>query len=294
MQPWIQKGILDIRVPVAKNEEDVEAATKYFLNWANLHMGGAGIKSTFFNIRDHTIPFFDHFSSSQIAAEIKEHCRQRSSPREADPLFLARIFLYFAQELDRQNQEILRDLRRHQEKEKDLLQELKMEEDSFAGEFKKDPVNKLDDSFDYMIEVRLEAWTRMLLKDTAASGLFVTHSKAIVEYLLDKALRVEKLRHWNSIPLVSERASGIEQWQDKLMSALSQMAENKRTTSAHEVSALAAPGSAAATGAFTVYLVPSQMPQDFFAQCVNVKVDKNDVSNHPGKFQNTLIGYLEI
>ena len=121
MGPWADKGVLDIRVPVTENQTDLETGVKNYLSWADLHYGGSGLKPSFLKTWKEAIPFFKASSSSQVVADIKEQVYGKPGCRARAPLLAARLFLYLAQEFDRQNQEVLRDLKRHRLQEAELI-----------------------------------------------------------------------------------------------------------------------------------------------------------------------------
>jgi hypothetical protein len=292
MYPWIQRGILDMRVPVSESGEAIAAAVKNFMDWANLHQRGAGIKSIFCRLREQGIPFFERSSPSQIVAEMKAHALGSASSKEANPIFLARIFLYLAQEFDRQCREIARELSWSRQKTQDLLQALTMEADSAAGPFEQNPLDRADDAAQYMIPERLEAWTRLFFRDTVASVIFLTHSQTVLDYLRDKAPLLEEVLRWDAIPLISEKTPERLAWQQKLIAGLTQRAENKWTRSTEELQAWTAPYDAAATMTLSIYLLPDQMPRDFFAHCTNIQLEDSPRSSPSGRFKNTLIGLL--
>ena len=37
MRPWVEKGFLDIRVPLNEDQADLETVAENFLSWANIH-----------------------------------------------------------------------------------------------------------------------------------------------------------------------------------------------------------------------------------------------------------------
>ena len=294
MVPWIQRGILDMRVPVSNSGEAIEAAAKNFVEWANLHQRGAGIKSIFCSLREYGVPFSEHSSPSQIAAELKALSQGRSSLTATDPIFLARVFLYLAQEFDRQNQEVARDLKRHRQQEAKLIRQLKMEDDSLTAEFQKEAVPAPDDSADSMVLDRLKAWTRILLKGTDISGVFITHIPAVLQELLDKTPTAEKLLSLESIPTRSAMTAETTPWRQKLVSDLAHIVEHK--WSPNICRPFDHPGfpAAANTVSLNVYLVPDQTPRYFFSRCAQIHLPDEDASHPGGRLKNTLIGLIEF
>jgi len=294
MRSWVEKGILDIRVPVTEDQEELEAMVKNYMRWADLHFDGSGLKPPFLQTWKDAIPFFNASSSSQVVADIKEQVHGKPASRVPEPLMTARLFLYLAQEFDRQSQEVARDLQRHRQQEAELIQQLKMEDDSLTAEFHKEAVQIPDDSADYMVLDRLEAWTRILLKDTDISGIFITHIPAVLQELLDKTPTAEKLLHFESIPTCTAMTAEFASWRQQLVSDLAHIVEHKWVPTTGRPSDQTDFPAAATTVSLRVYLVPDQMPRDFFSHCAQIQPPDRDASCPGGRFKNTLIGLIEF
>ena len=294
MRPWIEKGILDIRVPVTADRKELEAVVKNYLSWADFHLTGSGLKPPFLQTWKDAIPFFKASAPSQVVADIKEQAHGKPASRDLDPLLEARLFLYFAQEFDRQNQEVARDLQRHRQQEAELIRQLKMEADSLSAGFQKEAVQISDDSADYMVLDRLEAWTRILLKDTDISGIFITHIPAVLQELLGKTPTAEKLLHFESIPTCTAMTAELALWRQKLVSDLAHIVEHKWVPTAGRPSDQPDFPAAANTVSLSVYLAPDQMPRDFFSHCAQIQPPDRDASCPGGNFKNTLIGLIEF
>jgi len=293
MQTWINKNILTVRIPVVEDEKELETAAKNYLNWAQVHKGGCGIKTAFSKTLKESLPFSGHSLSSQIVTNIKEQMVGSSSAEALDHVMAARIFLYFAQEFDRQSQAVNDDLKWYRQKEADLMRQLKMDENCLAAESWQEQVQMPDASADYMISDRLEAWTRIMLMDSDGSGLFVTHSPAVLDHLLDRSPTAEKFLHFESIPLGEEMITGRDPWQQKLVSNLARIVENKWPALTDEPPDTPAFPVTGNTVSLSVYLVPNQMPADFFSRCAEIKRHESGKACHSGRFKNTLIGLIE-
>jgi hypothetical protein len=294
MRPWVEKGILDIRVPVTEKQTELEAVVKNYLNWADLYFDGSGLKPPFLQTWMDTIPFFEASSSSQVMADIKARVHGKSASRSPEPIVAARLFLYLAQEFDRQNQEVARDLKRHRQQEAELIRQLKMEDDSLTAEFQKEAVQIPDDSADYMVLERLEAWTRILVTDTDISGIFITHIPAVLQELLDKTPTAEKLLSIESIPTCTVMTAEPIPWRQKLVSDLAHIVEHKWSPTKDRPFDQPDFPAAANTVSLSVYLVPDQTPRDFFSRCAQIHFPDGDVSHPGGRLKNTLIGLIEF
>jgi hypothetical protein len=294
MRPWVENGIIDVRVPVTKDQADLEAEVENYLSWADLHFGGSGLKPLFLKAWKDPLPFFKASSRSQIVADIKKQNHGESAFRVPEPLLAARRFLYFAQELDRQNQEVAQDLKRHRQQETELIRQLKMEDDSLTAEFQKEEVPIPDDSAGYMVLDRLEAWTRILLEDTDISGIFITHIPAVLQELLDRTPTAEKLLSLESIPTCTAMTAELDPWRQKLVSDLAHIVEHKWAPPTGRLSDQPDFPAAENTVSLSVYLVPDQMPRGFFSHCAQIEPPDGEASCPGGRFKNTLIGLIKI
>jgi hypothetical protein len=294
MRPWVEKGIIDVRVPVTEDQSYLEAEVENYLSWADLHFGGSGLKPLFLKVWKDSIPFFKASSSSQIVADIKKRNHGKSAVRAPEPLLAARRFLYFAQEFDRQNQEVTQDLKRHRQQETELIRQLKMEDDTLTAEFQKEEVQMPDDSAGYMVLDRLEAWSRIWLEDTDLSGIFITHIPAVLQELLDRTPTAEKLLSLESIPACTAMTAELNPWQQSLVSDLAHIVEHKWAPTTGRLSDRPGFQAAENTVSLSVYLVPDQMPRGFFSHCAQIEPPDRDASCPGGRFKNTLIGLVEI
>jgi hypothetical protein len=293
MQAWVDKSVIDIRVPVPDDETDLESRAGNYLDWANLHTEKSGIDTAFLKTLKASAPFLDHSLSSQIVADVKGRINDRPTEKTSDPVSAAKIFLYFAQEFDRQNQELDRELDEYKQKEQDLIRDLKMEEDSFATGFNKEYSQMPDATGDYLISGRLQAWTRIFLSDRAAGGLLVTHSRAVLEQLLGSTPTAEKVLHFEFLPLPEKVTDEIKVWQAQLMSYLTRVVENKWPDPSNEPVEGMVFQAAEKTVALSMYIVPAQPPNRFFSHCAEINRPVADPAHQKVRLKNTLIGLVE-
>ena len=287
MQRWAEQGVMELRTPVADEDKDLTEIVKGYLDWADLHLPRAGVKIADLKSRLGGLPFFDDFSSSQIIADIKGKIRARSTSEITDPTLAARIFLCLAQEFDRQNHEAACELDRCHQKNLDLIRQLKMEEDGLVNEVQPQP----DFLADYMVSDRLQAWTRLFIQESAPSGLFVTHSPAVMAHLLDRTPTAIRVMHWQSIPPdIGKNAAGLS-WRKKLALNLARYAEDEQGTEVEGLTENIDPPAAHGATCLVVYLVPHQVPGDFFARCTELSYDAES-SDQTGKIKNTLIALI--
>jgi hypothetical protein len=294
MQSWVERGVLDIRAPMTEDQNEFEAVVKNYLSWADLHFDGSALKAPFLRTWKDTIPFFETSSSSQVVADIKALHHGRPASKAPGPLLAARLFLYFAQEFDRQNQEVVRDLKRHRQQEAELMRRLKMEDDSLNVHFQIEDVQEPDDSADYLVLDRLGAWTRILLKDRVISGIFITHIPAVLQELRDRTPTAQKLLYLKSIPTSMALTDKLAPWRKRLMSDLAHIVEHNWSQTTPRLPDQPSFRTAGKTVSLSIYLVAGQTPRDFFSRYAHIRPSNREVSFADGRFKNTLIGLIEF
>ena len=294
MQTLVEEGILDIRIPLEGGSRELVSAARNYQEWANAHAGRSGHHPVSLKTILASAPLPDDTLSSKIVADVKNQIKRESGGRTSDPVLAARIFLYFAQRFDQQIEELDQSLTEFSLKEQALIHELKMEDDVLAAEFNQESANRPDVDADYLIAERLEAWPRMLLNDPQPSTLFVTHSKAVLEQLFDRAPSAKKILDFDSIPRLAPAAASPASWQEQLFSYLSDIAKNKRVPDAEkDIDEFQVPV-ADDTVALKFYLVCGQNPLDFFCQATGIKGVEKDHRSPIISHKNTLLALVEI
>ena len=293
LQLWIKRGAADIRVPVTGNENELKTAVKKYQTWADLHRDGSGERVATLKAGMDPIPFFNEKSTRKIVEEIKGNTPGNSNIQPPDPVLAARIFLYFAQEFDRQNHELIVDLNHHQQQAAELIRQLKMESDPLAAEFQHPAMQQSDSFADYMISDRLEAWTRIFCRDPEISGLFVTHSTAVLEHLLDRDSTVTRVMYSESIPSGKPENAAMKSWQARLaLNLVRYLEQDQAEASGESMEPLDLPA-ADNTVSLSVYRVPGQTPYEFFARCAAIDWSQADAPENRSQFRNTLIAVVQ-
>ena len=294
MKTWVDKGAIDIIVPGSGDEQKLETAAQNYLDWANLHTGGTGTSLSALKTLKATAPYLDSSLSSQIVADVKGQMQGSLPTKAYDPASAAKIFLYFAQEYDRQSQELDQDMEEFSRWERDLIKELKVEDDVLPSGLKDDHQQVSATAEDYLIDGRMLAWTRLYLVDKAPSGILVTQSKTIVETLLDCAPQTEKIILFDALPLADANADEVKLWQDQLLTYLYEIVDN--TSSAPSIDKIdkltVAAGEASVS--LSIFLVPKQTPHELLSRCVDAKLSEAEKAFLKVNFKNTLIGLVEI
>ena len=293
LQFWTDRGVADVRVPAAGNEAELITAINNYKTWADLHQDGSRGKAAILRSHMDRVPFFNELSTRKIAEDIKANIPVDSDTQPPDFVLAARIFLYFAQEFDRQNQELTDDLIHHQQQEADLIRQLKMEEDPVAVELRNVPGQLPDPFADYMIPDRLESWTRIFCRDQDLAGLFVTHSTAVLEHLLERASTATRVMHLKSIPAGKHPNAVRKSWQERLALNLVRLVEqNPADVSSESMASLDFPADDN-TVSLSVYRVPDQTPYEFFTRCAGMDRPPVDAPDCNGKYRNTLIALVQ-
>ncbi len=291
MQQCEKIGILDIRMPVKYDGDKLDTILKQYRSWANSHQGS---EMAFLKARAHEIPFFDETSTRQIAADIKSKGEsQNRSQEKPDPLLNAGLFLHLAQEYDMQNLTLTEDLQAIEAMEQDFMKDLKGESQDLDEEAALEKRLEAHDPGYYMTKERVHAWTRIMQRDQEGSGLYVTTSRSVFEFLIDSTPEAELVDVLDAIPVVDNEVEELETWRDELMKHLEMLttvvwiAKTDPIITAPEI-----PG-CETTVSLTLYIVPGKTPREFFAGFVeNDSFGVKDKHNGT-KFKNTLLGLIQ-
>jgi hypothetical protein len=293
MQACVDNGLVDIRTPAAGDDKALVSAVKNYLNWANAHTDSSGHNiASLKTLHASAMPSGDTLSSI-IVADVKKQMNGTADRKPPDSVLAARIFLYFAQEFDRQSQELDHVMAEFSQKEQALIQDLKMEDDALAAELNKKTVRRPDGGTDYLIPARLEAWSRILIRDKEPVGLFVTTSAAVLEHLLDGAPAAQKILKLGAIPRLTPATMAPAEWQQHFFSYLAGIVKNKWTPDsvmqANEFDIPAAEN----TVSLKVYIIPEQNFRQFFCHSAGIKGSESNGIQPIVSARNTLIALIE-
>ncbi len=294
MRAWEQCGIMAIRVPVTGDEKELERVIQSFRIWADLHGGNLNGKAAKFKTRLESMARLSDMSSSQIVAEIKDNVQVAPSRKIPDLVQASRIFLYFAQEFDRQNYELADELARSDREQAELIRQLKTEYDPMAVELANPPMPLSDSTDDYLIADRLESWSRIFLQDTDTYGLLVTHSTAAMEYLLERASTAVQVIKTDVSLSDSNGNSETAVWQEALKTCLKRLFQQKHKDAC--TTALQQTASTSATNSYelTVYQVPDQSPRELLTNCFSIEPAAADGIDRDERQKNALVGLIRV
>ncbi len=178
-----ENGYIDTYVPYIEDEDRLNNCLKEFIQWGRLHQGDeASLKDIFKN------GFSSQTFTSQIRTDILKD--QENDSFDPDPVFLSRLFLLVAQELDLQQNEIDQELASSIDDERVLFAHMTGEEKKF------DPSGKSlfkNDYGMYMTGSRMDAWFQLMKNAVHESAFFVTNSPAVMAEMADHITNLEMI-----------------------------------------------------------------------------------------------------
>lgn len=291
MRAYADKGLLDICIPVNHDEEEIETALKEHRNRASLHRGGL---LNYFKAQRDTVPFFNETSPAQIKAEVLK----QGAWKGPDPLFNARVFLQIAQEYDLKSEEINRELVSADLTEQNLIRILKGGPTVSVDEISGFNARVMSDSAEYMVEERIIAWARLFQKNQESGigefpRLFITHSRAAMEFLIDQSISAEIVLHIKAIPVQTSASGEIEKWRNRLDEVLDMLAQNSGAMSLDDVPNFPAAGDARHTFDLSIYRV-DKFPLVLWTPCHGTGKKPADAGIRPKSTARTLLGLICI
>lgn len=189
MRSLAEQQVLSMQYSQGLRADDLKRAMAEFKAWADMHRGKISEMIAFQKIMSGRVPFVDETHPTQLGDQIRHF--SESSPQEtADPLFKSALFLFMAQEHDRQEDAVARDLGAVQAMEQEMLARLSgrdrqggrmLSEDSPGAEV---PIHNPDLGV-YMTAQRIQAWARMTSGPNCVCSAYITTSPAVYTLLLD-------------------------------------------------------------------------------------------------------------
>lgn len=292
MQPWVDANVMEVRVPVKTADEAFGKVLKNFQSFARLHDDPRSLKTAAQLGQNRGIPFFGE-STSQIVANVKKGSQSEAIKTNFDSLFCARIFLDFAQQFDRQCDELNRGLGVNDRRSQDLLEKISGNKDAGLPATPLTTEIKADDPGEYMARDRLQAWIRLFLEDTVNSAFFVTSSQSVFDHLIENLTAVEKIIQSEGPPTLAALDDAAATWRDPFLKQMKQLVETQWPTAEGAFAGVPPLKCAHSKVTFTLYLVPGQNPADLFAQFLENERVNPIHSNQRAGLKNTLIGRID-
>ncbi len=290
MQEWCNNGTLDIQIPVSCDEKKLIEILEDYRAWVTLHHGS---ELAFLKTQAGKIPFFDETYTSRIRSDIKSQDRQNQSHIKTDDLFNTMLFLHAAQEFDLQNHEASQDLLALEKIEKTFMNSLIGENEEAYTQTALSKTISAEDPGHYMTAERIEAWARLMQHDQQNSGLYITSSRAVLEYLIDIHPDLEVVTRIDSIPVGNKTVQKKEQWQDDLIKNLTMLAKNAWPSPTGDMIHGPDISEDDRKVSLTLRIAPDKTPFEFFSRYVKDESFPAKNRNKTPRPKNTLIGLLE-
>ena len=299
LREWEKTGQVELRVPVPTEEEKLTSLLTEFRNWAALHRDKRGIDLAYFRTRKDRLPFFDETSGAWILADIKGKS-PAEKPSYDTRLLNARLLLRIAQEMDAQNDSLSTDLQRANEMEQALFKHLRGNEAiprQETGVLRAAP----GAGADYMIKERIGAWALLTAVDAVqrgpdASGILVTASRSVAEYLTESRLSAVKVFEAADVPVDSGRSEISEKWRRGLLGRLIDLVHAEQAVEAADnVTWPPVPtveGSAGAA-ALRVYLFPGQSPDTLLRGSLPPSDGPGTEGDLETSLKNTVVAWID-
>jgi len=277
---WAEKGRIDVRVPIAGDEDHLDRVLHEFRHWSEVHRGS---DTRFFKTQRQTVPFFSESSRTQILRDIRTREDEKSAPSQADPLFDSRLFLLIAQLWDLQNQEVDQDLKAIQSFEMTLQRHMKGPEES---EFSVERYGPLQDLGSHMTLERLRAWARIMAGAEEIPGLLVTDSPSVFEAVLDQIPQPRRLLRQKGITL----DTGSQASRDAFLKDLEKLASEKDFSGEE----LSGPGTDSTGGiSLELYLAPDTTALDILARLFDNPDEFRKIGAVPSMHFHTLLACVQ-
>lgn len=186
MQALERRGFLKVWTPVGDDEEAPAAVLRRLQEWGQRHAGGAGPATAFWHER----VTGGEPSAFELAARIKRRPTSANGASQAERLRAARVFLLLAQELDREEEELLQRLASHDQQNARLLEGL-------MGRAEPGPSPRESAGASphetHRLADRLAAWARLFAERECPRPVLVTTAAAVVEHLLETGVGARRL-----------------------------------------------------------------------------------------------------
>ena len=293
MLPWVEANVMEVRVPDRTDDPAVEKVVKDFRSFANLHYDSKNLKTAAVSGQHNATPFFSETSTSQIISDLKKGGSSDSAGAGWDPLFCARVFLGFAQDFDRQGDELNKGLGVHERHSFALLKTLKGETEIDSAPIAPARGSGVDDPGEYMALARLQAWALLFQKDPVGSGLFVTGSKSVFNRLMAKVPKAEKIIESAGWPTDEIKDKAFNLWRDSFLKHLDQLGKTHWSAPGDTGIDLPLNSGGDTNVKLSLYLVPGQTPLDFFVRHLHGPQPPKKQPHQNSKYKNMLVGLVE-
>ncbi|MGD2099474.1 MAG: hypothetical protein PVG35_17995 [Desulfobacterales bacterium] len=293
MQTWVEKNAMKICVPVPAEDKNFAEVVRAFQQFARLHTDVKDLKSAAFWNQQGAIPLFDETSASQIMADLKKGQKPDTGLSHPEALLRAQVFLEFAQEFDRQNDELQQELEDTHRRSEELLKNLSGRQDTEPAFNRFTAKIKFDDPGDYMPQDRLQAWIRLFLEKPINSGFLVTSSALIFSTLVENMGPHEKLFEIKGYPSPASNDEALVAWRETFYLQIKNGIESEDAFDENAFACKPPSPAHAAHFKLTLYRLPDCTPTQLFKQFLRLPNGDPSKFNQTADIKNTLLGLVE-
>jgi hypothetical protein len=185
MRSLAEEGFLEVIAPPPGDEEDFDGLMRDFQHWADLHQGGAGLKTALLHERPFSGPIGGNGSPAEIVTEIRRRLAPKTASKNSEATLTARVFLQLAQAADQLGHQISSDLARFEKAQARLFHALKGDADPSGAESGLWRRADRDDNGEDRLDLRTAAWARLFSCHPYPSPVFVTPGQAVIHHLAE-------------------------------------------------------------------------------------------------------------
>ena len=293
MLPLADSGLLEVRIPDDSETSRFKRVIKDFRQWGHQQRTGEEIQAAVLRSSKDPVPFFDESSLTQIVAGIRQQIKPSHKSDAMDSTFEARVFLAFAQEYDRQYEEISEELGAYKDKVKDLVDGI----DAEGNNPIKAPLSGLEirrsDPAEFMVLRRLEAWASLYHKDTADPEVLLTTHPRVLDHIKELFPSIERIHEFPCVSAGPATDETLEAWQEGLLKHLSQLAKAEWPAALDRAPQAVEADKNEANLSLTVYIIPDFMPRDCMARCLSPSHIPYGEQVPTSHMRNTIIGLIQ-
>jgi hypothetical protein len=225
MQSWTEANVMEVRLPAQKDVQAIDRVVKDFKSFASLHRDSKEIQTAAILRQQRAVPFLSESTASHIVADVKKNRQSEATVKIHDPLFCAQVFLDFAQEFDRQNDELSQGLGAYDQQSGDLLKNLRSDYEMDSSGIPFAAKIEVDDPGEYMALGRLRAWIRLFMENPVDSGFFVTSSPSVFTHLIENLTAIKKIIQYARLPALTVKNDAFIAWQTRFRKQIGQLVE---------------------------------------------------------------------
>ena len=279
MRDLEKKGMIDINLPVLKDEEKLAGIIKDIKAWISMHSYG---DKAFAMAVSEKNPFCSSTLPNQIRSQINKS-EKSETPEDPDGNILAvRAFFQIAQESDMHNNEINMGLAAVEEMRQELMNVLKGDENA-SDNIKEAVRPETLGMTPYIWKERLKAWSCLLPQDMGMQDapLLLTTDSSIFENIIDRVETAEKIGFCEPAPVFRQSIDSIERWQNDLIENLEKIAENTWDGGTGEI--CFPPYKDKSMAKLLIYIIPGKTSLELF----------NLLETKESKYKNTILCLVE-